>query len=72
MGRSEARRQKAALTLDAAGLSPAADFFASYPHQLSEGQIVESGPAEQVINNPGSDYTRALINAQPRFSFVNQ
>jgi len=142
---SEARRQKAAQALDAAGLSPAADFFPSYPHQLSggqrqraaiaramvlspefviadeptsmldatisytifklladlrktqgvtllfithdlaaarflcdriaviyKGQIVESGPSEQVINNPGSDYTRALIKAQPRFSFVEQ
>ncbi|MBS0014492.1 MAG: ABC transporter ATP-binding protein [Desulfobacterales bacterium] len=145
MGNSEARRQKAAQALDAAGLSPAADFFASYPHQLSggqrqraaiaramvlspefviadeptsmldatisftifklladlrktqgvtllfithdlaaarflcdriaviyKGQIVESGPAEEIINNPASDYTRALINAQPRFSFVNR
>jgi peptide/nickel transport system ATP-binding protein len=142
---SEARRQKTAQALDAAGLSPAADFFPSYPHQLSggqrqraaiaramvlspefviadeptsmlddtisftifklladlrktqgvtllfithdlaaarflcdriaviyKGQIVESGLSEQVINNPGSDYTRALIKAQPRFSFVNQ
>ncbi len=29
------------------------------------GQIVESGPADQVFNNPQNDYTRSLLGAVP-------
>ena len=29
------------------------------------GQIVETGPADEVFNNPTNDYTRALLSAVP-------
>ncbi|MFP4160334.1 MAG: ABC transporter ATP-binding protein [Desulfobacterales bacterium] len=48
----------------------AARFLCSRIAVINQGQIVESGPAESVIHNPRSDYTRTLINAQPGFSFV--
>ena len=33
---------------------------------LSAGHLVESGPAEQVINHPADDYTRRLLEAIPQ------
>lgn len=33
---------------------------------MDKGWMVESGPAGQVIGNPGQDYTRRLITATPR------
>jgi microcin C transport system ATP-binding protein len=30
---------------------------------LRGGQIVESGPAETIFRNPGTDYTRELLTA---------
>jgi peptide/nickel transport system ATP-binding protein len=34
---------------------------------IRHGQIVETGPAKNVIRNPQHPYTRELIRAQPRF-----
>jgi len=33
---------------------------------LHSGVIVESGPAERVLNDPQHDYTRGLLAAVPR------
>lgn len=33
---------------------------------LYNGKIVESGPVEEVIRNPASDYTKTFINALPK------
>ncbi|MGL4734101.1 MAG: ABC transporter ATP-binding protein [Enterovibrio sp.] len=33
---------------------------------MRKGVIQEQGPAQQVLNNPQSDYTKALISADPR------
>ena len=33
---------------------------------MNKGEIVEIGPAEQVYQNPGSEYTRKLISAIPK------
>ena len=30
------------------------------------GEIVEQGPAEQVLKNPQNDYTKKLLSAVPR------
>jgi peptide/nickel transport system ATP-binding protein len=32
---------------------------------MYRGKIVESGPAEQILENPQHEYTRALIDAVP-------
>jgi len=37
---------------------------------LQRGTIVECGPTEQVFGNPRNDYTRALLNALPRYPFT--
>ena len=34
---------------------------------IRNGEIVETGPARNVIRNPQHPYTRELIRAQPRF-----
>lgn len=34
---------------------------------MRKGVIQEQGPAQQVLNHPQSDYTKALINADPRY-----
>ena len=36
---------------------------------LNDGIIVETGDCDAIINNPASEYTKALIQAQPSFSF---
>jgi len=36
---------------------------------IYKGELVEIGPAENIIQNPGHPYTRALIDAHPRFRF---
>jgi ABC-type glutathione transport system ATPase component len=33
---------------------------------MRQGRIVESGPTEQVVGEPGHDYTRTLLEAVPR------
>jgi ABC-type dipeptide/oligopeptide/nickel transport system ATPase component len=33
---------------------------------MHEGQIVESGAAEDVLREPRHEYTRALLQAHPR------
>jgi peptide/nickel transport system ATP-binding protein len=32
---------------------------------MYQGQVVEQGPADEVILNPQADFTRALRNASP-------
>jgi peptide/nickel transport system ATP-binding protein len=32
---------------------------------MYKGEIIESGPAEQVLKNPASDYTKALLQCRP-------
>lgn len=32
---------------------------------MKDGEIVEEGPSEQVMQNPSSDYTRELLSAAP-------
>jgi len=36
---------------------------------IYKGELVEIGPAENIIQNPSHPYTRALIDAHPRFRF---
>jgi peptide/nickel transport system ATP-binding protein len=36
---------------------------------IYKGELVEMGPAENIIRNPSHPYTRALIDAHPRFRF---
>ncbi len=48
----------------------AARFLCDRIAVIYQGEIVETGTSETVIQNPQSDYTRALIRAQPRFAFV--
>lgn len=48
----------------------AARFFCDRIAVIHKGRIVETGRTNEVIGNPRHDYTKALINAQPRFSFT--
>ena len=34
---------------------------------IYRGELLEMGPAEEIIQNPTHSYTRALIKAHPRF-----
>jgi peptide/nickel transport system ATP-binding protein len=36
---------------------------------IYKGELVEIGPAENIIRNPSHPYTRALIDAHPRFRY---
>jgi peptide/nickel transport system ATP-binding protein len=36
---------------------------------IYKGELVEIGPAENIIRNPSHTYTRALIDAHPRFRY---
>jgi len=36
---------------------------------IYKGELVEIGPAENIIQNPGHPYTRALIDAHPKFRY---
>lgn len=48
----------------------AARFFCDRIAVIHKGRIVETGPTKDVIENPKDDYTKTLINAQPRFSYT--
>jgi len=48
----------------------AARFFCDRIAVVRQGRIVETGPTVAVIENPQHEYTKSLIAAQPRFSFV--
>jgi peptide/nickel transport system ATP-binding protein len=37
---------------------------------MSQGQVVESGPVEQVLVSPSAEYTRALVESVPRPGWV--
>ena len=40
-----------------------------YVYVLRQGEIAEHGTSNEVLNTPGSDYTRALLDATPRLAF---
>lgn len=48
----------------------AARFLCDRIAVIYRGEILETGPVEDIINNPCSEYTKALIKAQPGFDFV--
>lgn len=48
----------------------AARFFCDRIAVIHKGRIIETGPTKDVIENPKDDYTKTLINAQPRFSYT--
>jgi peptide/nickel transport system ATP-binding protein len=48
----------------------AARFLCDRIAVIYRGEIVETGMAREIIENPESPYTRALIDAQPRFHSV--
>ncbi|MCF8104480.1 MAG: ATP-binding cassette domain-containing protein [Desulfohalobiaceae bacterium] len=48
----------------------AARFFCDRIAVIYQGDIVETGTTEKVIQDPQSEYTKALIRAQPKFSFA--
>jgi peptide/nickel transport system ATP-binding protein len=50
----------------------AARFLCDRIAVIYKGKIVETGIAKDLITNPQSDYTKALINAQPKFSFIKK
>lgn len=145
LGSPKDRKERVRESLEAAGLTPAGDFFQRYPHQLSggqrqraaiaramvlepdfvvadeptsmldasisftifkllseiqkrknvtflfithdlaaarflcnriaviyQGEIVETGPTREVIDQPQTEYTKFLIQAQPSFSFIRK
>ena len=39
--------------------------LANHALVLKDGELIESGPAEQVIENPQAAYTRQLLDAIP-------
>jgi len=38
---------------------------------MKDGRVVESGPAEQILNSPQHEYTRTLLAAVPRLRHAN-
>ena len=42
------------------------EYIAHYVAVMYQGEIVEQGPAEQVLKNPQNDYTKNLLSAVPR------
>ena len=42
------------------------EYIAHYVAVMYQGEIVEQGPAEQVLKNPRNDYTKKLLSAVPR------
>lgn len=48
----------------------AARFFCDRIAVIRQGRLVETGPTLEIIENPQHEYTKALIAAQPRFSFA--
>ena len=45
---------------------------AYYVAVIYQGEIVEQGPAEQVLKNPRNDYTKKLLSAVPRVEKVDR
>jgi ABC-type oligopeptide transport system ATPase subunit len=50
----------------------AARFLCDRIAVIYKGELVEMGPAENIIQNPRHPYTRALIQAHPRFRYQNR
>lgn len=69
---AEIRKQRGVTFLFITHDLAAARFLCDRIAVIYHGEIVESGPAESIIRHPQSDYTRALIDAQPRFGFMKQ
>ena len=42
------------------------EYIARHVAVMYQGEIVEQGPAEQVLKNPQNDYTKKLLSAVPR------
>ena len=38
---------------------------------MKSGEVVESGACDKVLVDPDNSYTRGLLEAMPRFSFVD-
>jgi peptide/nickel transport system ATP-binding protein len=38
---------------------------------MRNGQIIEEGPASQIVTHPQHDYTRALLSAAPAFDWFS-
>ncbi|MFP3980179.1 MAG: ABC transporter ATP-binding protein [Desulfobacterales bacterium] len=69
---AEIRKQRGVTFLFITHDLAAARFLCDRIAVIYHGEIVESGPAESIICHPQSVYTRALIDAQPRFSFMKK
>ena len=48
------------------------EYIAHYVAVMYQGEIVEQGPAEQVLKNPQNDYTKKLLSAVPRVEKVDR
>ena len=46
------------------------EYIAHHVAVMYQGEIVEQGPAEQVLKNPQNDYTKKLLSAVPRVEKV--
>ena len=49
-----------------------AEYIAHHVAVMYRGEIVEQGPAEQVLKNPRNDYTRKLLSAVARVEKVDR
>ena len=48
------------------------EYIAHYVAVMYQGEIVEQGPAEQVLKNPRNDYTKKLLSAVPRVKKIDR
>ena len=69
---SEIRKQKKVTFLFITHDLAAARFLCNRIAVIYQGEIVESGPTLEIIENPQTEYTKSLIQAQPSFSFAKK
>lgn len=48
------------------------EYIAHHVAVMYQGEIVEQGPAEQVLKNPQNDYTKKLLSAVPRVEKIDR